>query len=1158
MTFLQLITSSLRHHARIHAAVALGVLAATAVLTGALLVGDSMRGSLRHLALDRLGRIDEILVVDRFFREDLVAELAAQPEFASAGYREAVGAILLPSTSIESQQGDRRRSSGVLTIGCGNDFWRLGAADDQHAMRPGEIILNQPLADDLGVQVGDSVVLRLPSADQVPADSPLGRKENLIRSVPQLKVAAIVPATGLGRFSLRPNQASPRNAYVATATLQRALDQSGRLNALLVAGEEIDHPPGKEASQRLQASLRPSLDDFGLRLRRVERQHNNQPAFSYYQLTSDRMLLEPEVVAAAEKAFERHRPQLLFTYLANRIEPAETSDEAAARGPISYSMITAVDSNSALGPLLDAKGNPLVLADDEIALSDWAADDQQLSVGDRVRVTFFEPETTHGQEQTTSALFTLRAIVPLHHGDSGDGPPTLANDPDLTPEVPGVTDAESIDRWDAPFPVDYSLIRTQDDRYWDDYRTTPKAFVSLSAGERLWGSRWGSVTAVRLPAHEGITEAMLEAELLSAMRAEGAALGFDFQPVKRRDLAASAGTTPFDALFLSLSFFIVASAVLLVLLMFRLGVEQRATEMGVLLGLGWTRRSVSQWLVAEGAAVAAIGAALGVLAGIGYAWVMLVGLRTWWLGAIATPFLDLHITWRSLAIGYIAGVVVSVMAILWGLRLTRRVAIRRLLSGQASEDPAIDPRAGGRASGIAAGVLLVLAVALAFLAMRLQAEMQGVAFLGSGAAVLTAVLLLVRVQLRRGGELVSLTGRGALARLALRSAARNPSRSLLTLALVGAAAFLIVALSAFRLDPTRSGSGGFAMIAEAAQAVLIDLNDPDDREQLMADDAKLLDGGTVLSLRLQPGDDASCRNLYRSTQPRVLGVPQAMIDYYDDPNAERVPFAWSSSAAATPEERGNPWRLLSGRRSPSEPVPVVIDQNTAIYSLKLDGRPGEEFEFTYPGEQTVRFKVAGLLSNSVLQGSLLVGEEDFKRLFPHSSGYRFFLIDAPQADDAKLAAALERHFGDEGLDVKYAADVLADLLAVQNTYLSTFQALGALGLVLGTFGLAAVQLRSVLERRGELGLLRAAGFRKARLAGLVMLENVALLLGGLLLGIAAALVAVLPHMLLGGARPPLLELVVMLAIVIVVGCIVGALTVRSTLRAPLIASLRGN
>src|SRR5262245_22163751 len=123
VTFFHLITSSLRYHFRIHAAVALGVLVATAVLIGALLVGDSMRGSLRHLTLDRLGQIEELLVVDRFFRVELAGELQQSAAWKETGYQSAVPAILLASSSIERQDGGR--ASGVLAIGCDEHFFTL-------------------------------------------------------------------------------------------------------------------------------------------------------------------------------------------------------------------------------------------------------------------------------------------------------------------------------------------------------------------------------------------------------------------------------------------------------------------------------------------------------------------------------------------------------------------------------------------------------------------------------------------------------------------------------------------------------------------------------------------------------------------------------------------------------------------------------------------------------------------------------------------------------------------------------------------------------------------------------------------------------------------------------------------------------------------------
>src|SRR5688572_23861665 len=94
MSNLRLVLISLLHHARLNVAVGLGVVVAAAVLTGALLVGDSVRGSLKHLTLDRLGRVDDVLVVNRFFRQELANELTAQPAF-SQSFQAALPAIVL-------------------------------------------------------------------------------------------------------------------------------------------------------------------------------------------------------------------------------------------------------------------------------------------------------------------------------------------------------------------------------------------------------------------------------------------------------------------------------------------------------------------------------------------------------------------------------------------------------------------------------------------------------------------------------------------------------------------------------------------------------------------------------------------------------------------------------------------------------------------------------------------------------------------------------------------------------------------------------------------------------------------------------------------------------------------------------------------------------
>src|SRR5205085_8056197 len=137
-------------------------------------------------------------------------------------------------------------------------------------------------------------------------------------------------------------------------------------------------------------------------------------------------------------------------------------------------------------------------------------------------------------------------------------------------------------------------------------------------------------------------------------------------------------------------------------------------------------------------------------------------------------------------------------------------------------------------------------------------------------------------------------------------------------------------------------------------------------------------------------------------------------------------------------------------------------------------------------------------------------------LLPQSCGCGFVVFRA-SAKSEEVAGKLEDRRDDEGFDTVDARKRLQDLVEGQSRCISTFQSLGALGLVLGTFGLAAVQLRSVFERRKELALLRATGFRQRRLGEMVLMENLLLLIGGLALGTIAALVAVLPQMLLGGA-----------------------------------------
>ncbi len=1134
MPRLQLILATLIHYGRTNLAVGFGVMAATAVLTGALLVGDSMQGSLRDLTLDRLGNIDQVLVTQQFF-DTRLADKAKDSQKFSQSFSQAVPAIVLQASFENADHDPPLRANRVTVIGCDERFPRLGPGGPASAVDDGRVLLNQVLADQLGVEGNNQqILLRLPRITAIPADSPLGRKDETIERS-RLTVSEVIPTDGLGRFSMRPGQALPKVAFVSLAWLQDRLEQDDKVNAIFVAGQEASQSAPPEADAVLSATFAPSPTDVGISIA--------QPEQGYFNVTSRQMMLTDSVEAELSRAVGERTIQSALTYLANAIVLGENE--------VPYSTITAVDFTDSppLGPLLDREGRPVApLGEGEIALNAWAAEDLKAEIGDMIRLRYYEPESTHGLVEETETELRLAAIVQLQGA---------AADPNFTPEVEGVTDQLSIGDWDPPFPFDARAIRDKDETYWDEHRATPKAFVSLATGRTLWGSRFGETTTLRVPPRD---QESLES-FQAGLNLDPAPFGFRFEPLKRQGLEASQGATPFNVLFIAFSFFVIGAALMLVVLLFRLGIEQRAESIGILQAVGLTPRTITWLLALEGLMVASIAAAIGTALGIGYAAIMITGLRTWWLAAVVTPFLQLHISRTSLLIGYTSGLLVCFAAILWTLWRSRRTSVARLLGGQFGEQGTFRTSKAGWTRWLAPAMLLA-AIGIALATSGLREEVRAAAFFGVGALVLTAGLLDMRRRLRdqSTGPAVAV-GTGNLLRLTVRSAARNPGRGTLSIGLIASTSFLIVAISAFHMDPTQqaprldSGNGGFALVAESDQPILYDVNSEDGRFDLSFsdDDDRLLATTKSFGLRVKAGDDASCLNLYQARQPRILGLPKALLG--------RGGFAWASSAAESAEEKANPWLLLEKPVAPDEDgttcVPVVMDMNTAMYALHLTGGVGQTYDVDNDQGRTIRLRVVGLLSNSILQGDLLVAESQLLTHFPQISGQRFFLIECePEKTDA-VAAAWNRTLGDFGLSTERSGDRLAGFLAVQNTYLSTFQSIGGLGLLLGTFGLAAVQLRNVLERRRELALLRAVGFRRTTLGWLVLLENALLLLAGLGCGVIAAAVAVLPHLLSGSAAVPAQSLGAMLLTILVVGLLASLFAVRATLHAPLIAALRG-
>lgn len=1101
-------------------AAAATVLAIT--IGGGLGVGDAIDRGLRQVAAARLGRIEAAVMADRMVRRAFADDVAG----AGSDSVRTVPGCVLPATLAT-----RAGGAVSVTLLAIDDPAALGFDPVPPPLAPGAVFINERLAAEAGLSVGDVAVLRLPNRSAVPADIPLGRRDaaSLGR---RSTVGAIVPDAGLGGFSLRPSQVTTPLVVMSLDDAQAILRQGDVVNVVFLVGQRA---AAGAAAGREPLRPRPTLADLGITLAAVA---DGGPL----RLTSDRLVLPPEVDRVAEEVLRPRggRPSLVF--LATEIVPlAEAGRETTARTP--YSTVLGIESTTLPGgDLTDASGTPLAMPrDDEIVIDRWLADDlaaqgRPVAVGDRLELRFFLPETIHGRVEEGSDEFRVVGIAEMRGA---------AVDRSLVPDVEGVTDEASIADWDPPFPFDAARVRTvpphdEDDRYWKDYRATPKAFVSLAAARRIAASRFGSTTAWHLPPLAADDTAALAAEIAAAV--DPARAGIRLVPLAAEAAVAARGATPFGPLFLALSSFVTAAALLLAWLLFGLLVASRRREVGVLAALGWPPRRLALLLVAVGGLAAIAGTMAGLLLAPLWARALLAAVGASWNATVAAGsagvFVAARPSWQAALPAAMTTLLLSVAALAAAAWRTAAESPRMLLAGEAPVGQ-VGPFRRDRMTSVVGMVSLVVAALGAFVGRRVGAAAAVGLFFACGIAALVGLLALLRGWLvgRRPAPVQS------LAALAARSAAERPGRAFSIAAMVACGQFLVAAVSAFAVrqpyDPLdrSSPTGGWTMIVSVAEPTAVDPTDPEVRGGLglTAAEEQAIAGCTVVRLRASGGDDASCTNLYAAARPLVVGVGS---DFITRGGFRFVAHAKTGDAA---EIGASPWRLLERRTAATDPLPVVLDQATAQWGLKLGG-VGSRFTLLDEAGSAVTCEIVGLLAPGILQGRVIVAEKEFEQLFPSQSGYRVALIDASQsgvADHAAVATGLRKAWADAGVSLESADDRVRRLLAVQETFLAGFQALGMLGLLLGTAGVAAVMLQGVAERRGTLSVLRAIGFTLARLRLLVVLEAVWPVVLGLAAGTAAAVLAVWPAVADGGATLPVRWIAATCGLTLAVAAVAG-------------------
>lgn len=1106
MTFWRLIISSLKHYRGVNLSVLAGVALTSAILSGALVVGDSVKESLRRNAANRISQAGPALVGgERFLTAEIADKVAKE-----IGNNALVAPLLQIEGTVSSRAGNTRANQ-VQIIGVDDRFWKLSNTGAKPEALSGSdwMAINQPLAERLGSKVKDTLIVRVEIPGAISKDAPLSGESEQTTPFTET-INEIISADEFGHYSLRSEQVPPASIFVPLSRLQEILEQPGSANVFL-GGNSIETESFRSAFEEAW-----SLQDIALSLSTLKEGGD--------QLLSARVFIDQELVDAISKINNTTSPVL--TYLATDIAKGGKSTP--------YSMIAGT------GPGL----NTIVgkdLKENEIILSDWMAEDLEASVGDEITVSYNVVETGRKLVEQ-SAKFTVTSIAPL--GENGW-------DQSWTPNFPGIFDVEDLDEWEPGIPIDRDKIRDKDEEFWDTYRATPKAFISLEAARNLWTNRFGNTTAVRL------SEAGSPGAFANQLRKQITLsdLGISYRDLAEEARSAVNNSFDFGQLFAYMSFFLIIAALVLAGLIFLFGIEQRRSQIGLLLALGMTRSKIRNLFIRESLLLAIPGALLGLLGGYLYTRLALSGMSGAWKDAAAGIQFVYFVKPVSLAISIALTLFFTLVTVWFASRRVMRFQPSELITGSTDESSVtvIKPVFKSKAFYGAIACAL-LGIGLLFApkdpgSMAEQGLFFGVGFLLTLAGIFLASLIISRFA-KPSDQLKSLSSLGR------QHTVRRRGRSLAVIGLMAAGVFMVTAINSFRLDGERgadrreSGTGGFDFAGVSTLPIYEDLNSDEGRKKYGLDQI-ISDGKSVsiLPFRVSDGDDASCLNLNRAQRPRLMAVDPGLI-------AGLNPFSFMKSA---PSENLKGWEMLRfqpGEGGGEHPViPGIIDQNTATYALKMG--IGDRIVYETGNGRKFSVEIVALLNTSLLQGSLIIAESDFIRFFPDSGGYSYFLLDGPDsAINQKAAEHLTRMFGDRGLEMRPAADRLNEFNAVQNTYLSIFSTLGGLGVLLGTLGLAIIVGRNVLERRGQLGVMQAMGFTRNSLAGMVLAEHWFLHCSGVLLGLAAAVVAVYPKLETGLSTVPIGLLGGINGAILVGGLIFCALAARFVLRGSLMEGIR--
>ncbi len=1048
MNLFSLVIKSFRHYLPAHLTVAAGIAIITAIITGGLIVGDSVTHSLLETARYRTGNISYMVGAgDRIFTRDLATGMAEGENFKTTP--------VLRLGGIAVSDGGGKRLNKIQVWGLESGFNQVaGMMPGLDSLDAGECIISENLALRLDLEVGDQFLLRIRKASEVPANAPFVSDKVQTVSA-RIVVKKLAGRNEMGRLNMQVSQTAPYNVFLSLDWTNHLLDLENACNLVLVSGEQITTLKLEQSVQENWTSKDVSLDiDF------IKETQD-------WKISSRRVFIDAPTSKHIRSVLPEAEPVL--TYFANSISSGGSSNP--------YSFVSTLASAG--------------LKENEIIVNEWLGDDLGIGEGDSVSLKYFVIGPLRNLQEAEKQ-FIVQRVVPIQ-GRFGDR--------ELAPFIPGLSDAGSCSEWETGVPVDLESIRDKDEEYWNNYKGTPKAFISLETAEQLWQNRFGLYTSFRIPDMQEINNAegndfknelekiqQFEKTLVAGLLP--ADIGFEAVALKDEAVYAAVNGVDFSQLFIGLSFFILVSGIILTILLLSYNIMQRSSQNGTLSALGFSARKILKMVMMENILVAISGTFIGVFLAVLYTRLVFSGLNRVWFDIVRTNVLEVQILPGTLVMGMLVSLLTSL--------ITMFIYTRKLLGNKVAEIQKgvekTNKKKGEIYLWISAIGLCLLSLILAGIQFFSQQVLNPGSFFLAGGMLLVSILLFSAVIFRRMNRKDTL--RITIPSLRKRNLAFNRARSMTIIILLAIGTYLVISTGAnkksftFQSHNKTSGTGGYLFYAESTVPLLSDLNKESNRIE-----QGLMEQFSLVQFRVNEGDDASCLNLNRISNPRIIASDPERL-------ANRFTFATSTEYI----DPDSPWKSLD-LEIPGL-VPAIADQT--VIQWGLGKKVGDTLDYIDELGEPMRLLLVGGLAPSIFQGSVIISEKQFLSHFPSSSGSKVFLIDGDPANTEAISADLRATFRDHGWEMTFTEQRLAEFNSVSNTYLSIFLILGTFGLILGTIGLAIVLVQNIRERRMEIALMTAAGFSRQKIRGIISTEYIILMLIGIMGGFITAVLSTLP------------------------------------------------